>query len=187
MVEVDVIRSVSDIKKVKEYLLSKNVRDYVIFVLGINTGLRASDLLNLKWADVMNADGKVVEQVTVVEVKTGKTRLLTLNQSAVDAISLYGKVVDRQGYLLKSRKGNDTPVQVRSLNKIIKSALAEVGVAGNYGTHTLRKTFGYQLYNKGVSVDVLQKVFGHSSSAITLRYIGIDKQVVADVYKDLNL
>lgn len=193
--EVEPIKNIKDINKVKQYLLGKeNKRDYTIFVVGINVGLRASDLLDLKISDVV-AGGEIKDTVNIVEQKTDKKRSFTLNKSAKEAIKLYlnslGAYND-DDYLFQSRKGSNSVITVRSLHKIIKTTLAELGIAGNYGTHTLRKTFGYHTYTNNIAdnpmiLPTLQKIFNHSTQSVTLRYIGITKEVISDVYNGLNL
>ena len=186
--EVEPIRNTRDINKIKQYLYGKeNKRDYCIFVMGINVGLRAGDLLSLKIKDV--TDGKVIyDNVTVKEEKTGKTRTFTLNKNAKEAINVYLRSFDKldvDEYLFSSRKGGH--LGVRPLHHIIKSTLRDLGIKGNYGTHSLRKTMAYHRYINNVPIETLQKLLNHSSSAITLRYIGITKEVIIDCYNAVNL
>lgn len=186
--EVEPIRNVKDINKIKQYLLGKkNKRDYCIFVVGINVGLRAGDLLSLKISDV--TDGKTIfDDVTIKEQKTSKIKTFTLNKSSKEAIKLYLDTlsnIDLNEYLFKSRKGEH--LGVRPLHHIIKTTLRDLGIKGNYGTHTLRKTMAFHRYQNNVPIETLQKLLNHSSSAITLRYIGITKEVISDCYNAINL
>lgn len=192
--EVEPIKNVKDIAKVKQYLLGKaNKRDYMLFVVGINVGLRAGDLLGLKIKDVME-DNKIVDSVTIIEEKTNKRRVFELNKSAKEAINLYIstlKEIDTDSYLFKSRKGTES-LTVESAHKIIKTTLKELNIKGNYGTHSLRKTFAYHCYINNIKdnptiINTLQRMLNHSSNAVTLRYIGITKEVITDVYNSLNL
>ena len=188
--EVEAIKNIRDISKIKQFLLGKdNKRDYLLFVLGINVGLRIGDLLSLKVKDVVDESGKIKGAVIITEQKTNKKRQFELNKSAREAVNLYlssTKPLNSGTYLFASRKGNK-PLTTRSAHKIIKTTLRELGIKGNYGTHSLRKTFGYHRYNSGVKVETLQKVFNHSSASITLRYIGIDREVICDAYNIINL
>lgn len=187
--EVDPFKNKKDIEKMKQYLKGKdNLRDYTIFVVGINVGLRAGDLLSLKWADVLNENGTIKDNLLITEEKTGKTKELTLNNSVKDALSEYLKSLQglESDYVFSSRKGNEH-LQVRSLHRIIKQATRDLNIKGNYGTHSLRKTFGYHRYKAGIPLETLQKMFNHSSQAITLKYIGITKEVIQDAYKSINL
>lgn len=187
--EVEPIKNVKDIQKIKQYLLGKDSkRDYMLFVVGINVGLRAGDLLSLKIKDVLNK-----EAVMIQEQKTGKTRTFELNQSATEAIKIYINSLnsyDTEDYLFKSQKGNS--ITVEATHKMLKTMLRDLGIKGNYGTHTLRKSFAYHVYTNNIKhnpsiLDTLQKMLNHSSTSVTLKYIGITKQVITDIYKGLNL
>ena len=186
--EVEPIKNTRDINKIKQYLYGKdNKRDYCIFVVGINVGLRAGDLLSLKINDV--TDGNTIfDTVTIKEQKTGKTRNFALNKNAKEAIQLYINSLadyDFNDYLFKSRKGGH--LGVRPLHRIIKTLTKDLGIKGNFGTHTLRKTMAYHRYINNVPLETLQKLLNHSSSAITLRYIGITQKVIIDCYNAVNL
>ena len=189
--EVEPIKSVKDIKRIKQYLLGKkSKRDYLMFVLGINTGLRVGDLLALTMEDVLEPGTMIIKHsVTIREQKTGKLRVFELNDAAREAITLYldtNSDWNREDYLFQSRKGNGV-LTTRAAHKIIKTTLRELGIKGNYGTHSLRKTFGYHRYSNNVKLETLQKLFNHSSPAVTLRYIGITKEVIIDAYNSVNL
>jgi integrase len=192
--EVEPIKSIKDIAKVKQYLIGKvNKRDYMLFVVGINVGLRAGDLLRLKIKEIMN-DDTIVDKVVIYEEKTEKKREFELNESAKGAIRLYLDTlqeIDYGAFLFKSRKGSRA-LTVESAHKIIKTTLRELNIKGNYGTHSLRKTFAYHIYIKNIRtsptiINTLQKMLNHSSASVTLRYIGITKEVISDVYNSLNL
>lgn len=186
--EVEPIKNTKDINKIKQYLYGKqNKRDYCIFVVGINVGLRAGDLLSLKIGDVTD-DERIFDDVTVKEQKTGKTKTFVLNKSSKEAIQTYlksKKIYNLDDYLFSSRKGGS--LGVRPLHHIIKTTLRDLGIKGNYGTHTLRKTMVYHRYINNVPLETLQKMLNHSSSAITLRYIGITQKVITDCYNAINL
>ncbi|HOJ09514.1 MAG TPA: tyrosine-type recombinase/integrase [Clostridiales bacterium] len=224
--EVEPIKNMKDINRVKQFFLSKEeVRNYTIFVLGINVGLRAGDLLSLKMGDVFEKiDDNIyclVDEVNILEGKTNKTRTFTLNESAKEAIAFYVenlnpdyiyttgnsnttkkkktnvdetrfKDIPINDYLFKSRKGSNSKLRVDSLHKIVKSTMRDLGIKGNYGTHTLRKTFGYFAFTNNVKdnpriLQELQKIFNHSSEFITLSYIGITKESITNIYNSVNL
>lgn len=193
--EVQPIKSKKDIDRVKQYLLGKkNKRDYCLFIVGFNVGLRASDLLKLKIGDVLDSDGELEDAVRIVEQKTSKVRVFTLNKSAKDSIRLYLdslKDYSLDDYLFKSQVGG-SHITVNYAHYLVKSTLRELNIKGNYGSHTWRKTFAYQLYVGNVGknpliLPTLQKVLNHSSQSITLRYIGVDQDVITDLYENLNL
>lgn len=186
------IRSLKDIERIKAYLLKKNKRDYMLFTVGINIGLRIGDLLSLKIKDVYS-DGMIKDKVCILEEKTGKFREFVLNNSAKEAILVYLNSLDNikpNDYLFKSQKGG--AITKQQVHNIIKNTMKELNIKGQYSSHTLRKTFSYQIYiqniktNPGI-LNTLQKILNHSSPAITLSYIGITKEIIEDIYSNLNL
>lgn len=179
---VEAIKDKQKIEKIKNFLKKQSKRDYLLFTLGINTGLRISDLLRLKVGDVYNKT-----EIVITEQKTGKKRVVTLNKVAIDAINdfLKDQDINPSHYLFRSRKGKNKPISRIQAWEILSKAGELVGV--NIGTHTLRKTFGYHAYKQGIDITLLQQLFGHSSPAVTLRYIGITADDIRNVYQNLNL
>ena len=176
-ITVEPIRRLEDIKAIKK-LLSDKPRDYLLFTMGINNGLRIGDLLKLKVKDVQGV--KPGETVRVREQKTGKDNVLVVNKATYKALMQYLIEAEPspEDYLFKSQKGNH-PLSVSYANRLIKSWCRQINLRGNFGTHTLRKTFGYiQRVHYGVGFELLCKRFNHASPAITMRYLGIeDKEV----------
>ena len=195
---VEPIRDIKKIDAMKKLMIAdENFRDHLLFTLGINSGLRISDLLSIKWTLFLNEKGKLLKAgsaITVTERKTGKKKRFKLNKSIRKAVeSFYETVesVDPERYVFLSRQvdsaGTVTPISRvqawRTLNKYAKA----VGILDKIGTHTLRKTFGYHLYKKGIAVEYIQKLLNHSAASITLRYIGISQDQLDEIYVDLNL
>ena len=175
-ITVDPIRSIKEIKKIKRKLKMGNPRDLLLFTLGINNGLRIGDLLNLKVEDVIDLEPG--ETLKIKEQKTGKINVLMINGEVHQALSKFIEVAKPKDDdpLFRSKKGGKA-ISVPYASQLIKSWCK--GLKGNYGSHPLRKTFGYiQRTEFGVGFDILCKRFGHSSPSITLRYLGIeDKEV----------
>lgn len=190
---VEPIKSLRDIGRIKNYFKSnKKNRDYLLFVMGINVGLRISDLLKLKICDVWNL-GIVNAAITIKEQKTNKIKTVKFNGSVEEAIIFYINSLssfDENEYLFKSRKG-DKALTKESCHRIIDTVTKELGIKGNYGTHSLRKTFAYQLYmansDKVMILEYLMKLLNHSSQSMTLRYIGLEKETLNDLVDNLNL
>lgn len=179
---VEPIRSRKQIDSIKRYLKKNNLRDYLLFVLGINSGLRISDLLLLKIDDV-----KEKNRITIKEKKTGKTKDFPLSDTCKKAIQDYLENVQSNGkWLFKSKKG-DRPITRIQAYRIINAAARAIGIKDHIGTHTLRKTFGYWTYKSGVDIIKIQKLLNHSASSITLAYIGITKDELDNIYINLNL
>ncbi|WP_110955466.1 site-specific integrase [Anaerosinus massiliensis] len=182
MNNVEPIRERTKIVEIKAYLRKNNLRDFLLFVLGINSGLRISDLLCLKIEDVMNKD-----RIILKEKKTGKTKDFPISKNCKNAINDYLlQSMRKSGWLFVSRRGNN-PISRIQAYRIINRAARQVGITEAIGTHTLRKTFGYWAYKTGTDVTRIQKLLNHSSPEITLAYIGITKDELDDVYINLNL
>lgn len=179
---VEPIRDKKQLEGIKRYLKSGNTRDYVLFVLGINSGLRISDLLSLTVDDVKGKD-----RISIREQKTGKVKDFPLSDNSKKIIADYLKESNlSSGCLFPSRKGSK-PISRIQAYRIINEAAAAVGIKDAIGTHTLRKTFGYWAYQQGVDITRIQKLLNHSAPSVTLAYIGITKEELDNVYINLNL
>jgi integrase len=174
---VEPIRELKDVKAIRK-LLSNEPRNDLLFTLGINNGLRVGDLLRLFVGDLRSI--KEGGQINIRERKTGKSNILVINRVVFKALAQYLFVskLDDGDYLFKSLK-SDRAISIQCVNLLIKSWCRAINLKGNYGAHTLRKTFGYfQRKIFGVGFEVLCKRFNHSSASVTQRYLGIaDKEV----------
>lgn len=194
MLKLEFVQPIRDKKKIdtmKKVLLSNNIRDYCMFTLGINSGLRISDLLHLNISDVIDENGKIRDRITLREKKTNKAKNFPVSDVARKAITEYLKTrtaeLDEPFFLSKKKNNGKAPLQRDQAYKIINNAARAIGIKEKIGTHTLRKTFGYHAYKSGVPVEVIQKLFNHSTPSITLRYIGITQDDLDGVYLNLNL
>jgi integrase len=180
---VEPIRNVEDVERIKA-LLKGRPRDLLLFVMGINNGLRIGDLLGLRVGQVRHL--KAGDFVTITEGKTGKQNVLAVNKPVHRALKGYlnnAKLADYD-YLFCSTKATTTrkPISVQRAHMLVKDWTRKAGLKGNYGTHTLRKTFGYiQRTQFGVGFEVLAKRFNHSSPAFTMRYVGVGDAEVSDI------
>ena len=179
MIKVEPVKSVKDIKAIKA-LLAKKPRDLALFTLGINTNLRAVDLLNIKVAHVKNL--KPMESIEVKEQKTGKLKRVTLNKACVEATRKLIASRDYQDddYLFLGQRGRLT---VPSVNRLVKGWCTAINLKGNFGAHTLRKTFGYiQRVVFGTGLPELMVCFNHSTQRQTLEYLCIQPEEIKSVY-----
>lgn len=182
--EVFPIKSKRDFNRMKKAMYG---RDQMILTLGTAFGLRISDLLQLKVGDLR---GK--ESLTVVESKRGKKRVITFSPSVKRiARELEG---DDSDYIFESRKrgpnGESRPISRTRAWEIINDAAERAGIKdkiGNIGGHTMRKTFGYRLYQQGINITRIMAILGHSSEKETLRYIGVTADEIADAYKAIDV
>lgn len=178
---VEPIRDLEKIQEIKAYLLQRSYRDYFLFTFGINSGLRISDILPLRVMDV-----KYTRHLKVREKKTGNARKIIITESLKHEIEKYTKSLADSDYLFPSRKGG-LPISRIQAWHIIHEAAKACRVEGPIGTHTLRKTFGYHFYQRYKDVAMLQYIFGHSSPSVTLRYIGINDDMVDEALESFSL
>ena len=168
---VQPIRDPEQIQQIKEYLKEKNARNYILFVMGINTGLRISDILKLKVGDVQGS------HISMREMKTGKQKRIQITPSLKRELKWFNEGREVEEYLLKSRKGKNRPIGRSMAYKILKSTAVEFGL-DEIGTHTLRKTYGYHMYMQTKNIALLMEIFNHSSEKVTLRYIGVNQDAM---------
>ncbi|WP_218014648.1 tyrosine-type recombinase/integrase, partial [Bacillus toyonensis] len=146
-------------------------RNYILFVMGINTGLRISDILKLKVGDVQGS------HISMREMKTGKQKRIQITSALKRELKWFSEGREIGEYLLKSRKGKNRPIGRSMAYKILKSTAAEFGL-DEIGTHTLRKTYGYHMYMQTKNIALLMEIFNHSSEKVTLRYIGVNQDAM---------
>ena len=179
--KVEPIRHTKDIKNLKR-LLSDSPRDLLLFILGINTGLRVQDLLKLKVADLM--DKAVGDSLVVREQKTGKSNVIVINKEIKARFDEYvnALVPEADFYLFKSRKGVNYSLTTHAVTKLVKKWCAEINLQGNFGAHTLRKTWCFQQRKAfGTSWELIAQRLNHSNPSVTRRYLGVQTEEVEQV------
>lgn len=187
---VEPIRDKKKIEDLKVYLRGKNLRDYVLFVVGINVALRVSDLLNLRWADLLKGNGKTFKSIKLIEGKTKKKRDIQLNKTSQKALRELLDSLDTYSmddYVFKSRQGENMALTRQQALNILKNSAADVGIKENVGTHTLRKTWGYHAWQKGFSPALIMETLNHSNLNMTKRYLGIRQDEINNLYGSLNI
>ncbi|MCI8661572.1 MAG: tyrosine-type recombinase/integrase [Lachnospiraceae bacterium] len=186
------IKNITDIQRLKQYYLDRQqIRNYTLITLGMNTSLRIGDLLLLKWENVYDFHNKCYfRHLKVLEQKTGKNSLIALNKEALLALNhLKGSLplLSEGDYIFKSREGNNRPICRIQAFRIIKNAATALHLEGTISCHSLRKTFGYHAWKKGIPPAVIMTIYNHSSLEITKRYLSIDQDDKDQVFLELNL
>ena len=177
---VEPIRKIKDIRAIKKILADKP-RDLLLFTLGVNNGLRAGDLLKLKVHQLRNL--QIGDSISIIEGKTGKKNVLFINKASYDALENFFNHVEKEDdeYLFTGRKGDD-PITIPSLNRLIKGWTSAINLKGKYGTHSLRKSWGYiQRTVYCVPIEKITQRYLHSSPAVTMGYLGLQTQEVEDI------
>ena len=181
MNKVEPIRDKNKIKEIKSILKKKSYRNYMIFVLGINTGLRIGDLLSLKVENVKNKS-----HIIIKEQKTSKNKQFLINENLRKELDKYIEGMSEHEYLFQSRVGQNKALSRFQAYRILSAAGREAGLE-RIACHSTRKTFGYHHYKRYKDVALLQKLFNHSSPSITLDYIGITQDIIDNSIEDFNL
>lgn len=179
--KVDPIKDIKHIKNIKK-LLADNARNRLLFIMGCNSGMRVQDLLGLKIRDVTGL--KLGDSISVKEKKTGKENVIVINKEIKTSLDEYLSEGNHAAdhFLFKSRKGRNYPLTTFRVTRLVKSWADAVGAKGNFGAHSLRKTWTYQQRKTfGVSWEVLAKRLNHSSPSITRRYLGIAAEEVTEI------
>ena len=183
-ISVEPIRKTKDIKLIKK-ILQDSPRNLCLFVLGINTNLRASDLLKIKVHQVRHLQPG--EEISLKEKKTQKQRRINLNRVCIEAIQNLLKsqnYADDDSLFLSNRK-NKKALTVSSLSTLVKKWCKDINLKGNYASHSLRKTWGYhQRVTFGVGIPELMVCFNHTSQKQTLDYLCIQPEEIKSVYQN---
>lgn len=178
MRKVQPIRDQRIIEGMKEYFRNRNMRDYLLFCMGIYSGLRVSDLCRLRVGMVRRS------HVSVTEKKNKNAKKFIIHPSIREDLDRFISGKSDTDYLFASRQRKkvsrlkNQPIDRTTAYRILNKAAAEFGLE-EIGTHTLRKTWAYQLYNADPrNLALLMESFGHTDPAITLDYIGISQDMM---------
>lgn len=203
--KVEPIRKLEDIERVRDQILKDGLipqpkilkyRNLALFTIGINTNLRPCDLVRI---EVGNVEGiKPMDRITMREKKTGKLRSVIFNSECVKAIRLllreYRKEVEGKlnecdpllpSFHMINNRINPTSITTATINRLVKGWCKKIGLKGNYGGYTLRKTWGYhQRVTYGVGIAELMVCFNHSSMDKTLGYLCIDNEEIINIFNN---
>jgi integrase len=172
---IEPLRSLEDVAKV-EGVLAKHPRNLALFKLGVNSNLRASDLLALRCSDIDWKRG----EIRLREKKTGKTRHIALSAGVLTRlVAIRG---DDNDYLFRSSKGGGM-ITVSALNNMVKLWCFRAGIAGNFGSHTLRKSWSFLQYTVfKADLAIISQELNHANMRTTYRYLGIMPDDVKKLY-----
>lgn len=178
---VEPIRDETKVEDISIYLRNQSERNYIMFILGIYSGLRIADILKLRVKDV-----KFKDYINIREKKTDKQKIFPINSFVKKELKIYCEDREPNEYLIKSREGVNKPLSRGMAYKLIREA-GEANGIGNLGTHSMRKTFGYHFYQQFKDIVTLQKIFNHSDPSVTLHYIGIEQSFINNKIKNFKI
>ena len=183
-IDVQPIRDLQQLEDMK-WALRRHCgeRDYILFLIGINTGLRIGDLLNLETKTILRLKKKKRKEFLIREGKTKKERMVNIT-GIYEEVYEYTQSVN-SNWLFPSRKGDKSISAIQAYRQLQKAA--DFASVEAVGTHTMRKTFGYWFYKQTKDVAMLQDILNHSTPQITLRYIGINKEEKDHVLDNFSL
>ncbi len=192
---VEPIRDRKKIAQIKNLLRGqRRYRDLLLFVVGINTALRISDLLQLRVVHLMDDRQHIKRRFWIREQKRGKRHEITINNSIREVLEefleAYSGIADNpKHFLFFNTKINNyaVPIKRGQAWKVITTICQQVGLSGNFGTHSLRKTWGYHARMQGVDLALIMHKLNHESIAYTKRYLGITDDELQAVVQKLNL
>lgn len=189
------IRNQQDLEQFTDYYKDreKNPRNQLLITMGLNTALRISDLLTLRWENVYDEKkGSFRRHISIVEAKTGKASCIFMNQSILDALHEYRNWLKKDaericGGAFLFAGHSDSPISRVQAYRIVRKAAEGCNLSGVISPHSLRKTFGYYAWKQGTPPALLMEIYHHSSFAITQRYLGIEQDDRDEVFKNLCL
>lgn len=186
------LKNKEDIEKLKNYFFQKKeYRNYALITMGLNTALRISDILRIKWKDVYSDEtNSFYSHIHLIEQKTQKETLIILNDAVKNALLLYKKHLKQylqESYIFNSPRNRSQPLSRIQAFRIIQHAVKNIGLQEHISCHSLRKTFGYQAWKEGTEPALLMTIFNHSSYEITKRYLCIDQDDKDKVFMKMNL
>ena len=173
---------------IRKLAKDENYKMSLLVALGCFTGLRISDILALRWNQILKTN-----EFTIFEKKTGKKRIIRLNQQLqkhIEECYKHIKPIGEKAPILVSQKG--TVFSIQRINIILKEIKAKYKLkVKNFSCHSLRKTFGRQVYNMNnenseLALVKLMELFNHSSVAITKRYLGLRQEEILETYDSLS-
>lgn len=171
---MSLVQPIRDPEKVAEIMKVLEEREdphgrrmYLLFCVGVLTGLRISDIVRLRVGDLRKPT------LVTIEKKTGKRQELPVAEELQKIMRRRFAQADDKDLLFPSRKCPGSPITTRTAFNDVRAIGRAAGITDGIGCHTLRKTFGYHQYRIDQDIAFLQDWYQHTNSAVTLRYIGI--------------
>ena len=185
------IKDTKELKSLINFYNTKkpNLRNHCLIVLGLNTALRISDILTLKWNMLYDFGRKKFKnRITINEKKTGKTNIIPINKNLLICLQkLFCKIKPQANdYLFTKRTNRSQPINRTQAYRIVKKAANECNLTGNISCHSLRKTFGFFAWKQGTQPALLMAIYNHSSYNITQRYLGITQLEKDAIYMNIH-
>jgi integrase len=191
---VQPVRDMNQISNMIRILERKgNKRDPLLLRFGLNTGLRINDILRMKVKYIFNPDGTLKEYLDLFESKTIKRRNRLLKQIKLNSVirpelesyvNFYG--LEPEDWIFFSLRNPANPLDRSRAYSLLRDAAEKSGVA-KFGTHSMRKTFAYNIYKKTKDLALVMRILNHSDPDYTLRYVGIVQDNLDKAYEEFSI
>jgi len=185
----------SDLVNIRKYFKeNKKIIMLALINIGVNVGLRISDLSRLRFENI-NGD----YTIRLKEKKTKKIRKIKLNsvcKEAIEELKIYYKEMgfsSEEGFLFKSLNRKyvkeliDKPISTVGISKYLNKAREDLNISYPIGTHSLRKTWGHRVYKGTLDIAIVMTILNHSSANQTLKYIGIEEDKINKIYEKFEI
>jgi integrase len=182
-IKVMPIKNLEDIASIKD-LLADEPRNLALFKIGINSALKTKELAELRVKQVR--DLTPGDCLKIKDRNDSKIKKIYLNNMCIETIKnlIDCEMLNDNDPLFRSQKGGG-PLRIETVHKLVKGFCEDINLEGNFGSHTLRKTFGYhRIVTFGRSLKELTKLLGHSSKQVTLDYLCIQDDEIKEFYMD---
>ena len=169
------IKNINNINKIKTNLKNHNFRNYMIFIIGINTGMKTKYLLNLQVKNLFFSDGTIKKKMLIDKIE------YVINEDIVETLKHYFLTNDliMNNYLFSSNKGENKPINRSHLYRILNNT----GYDYKIGNETLRKTFGYHFYSQTKNFNILKYIFKKRSKRELINYLELDIEDEVKTFK----
>lgn len=193
---VEPIRDIKKVTQIKNMLRAENkIRDLLLFELGINSALRIWDLLKIQVKDLFDEKGSINSFFDIKEEKTNKVNRITITPKVQETLKQYKEtypyVIEKLDFYVffhsKRIPKGEKHIDRKQTRKMIHQWCKDVWLKGNFGGHTLRKTWGYQARLNAIPLEIIQHKLNHSSMAVTQRYLWITADEIKDACNKLDL
>ncbi len=181
------IKSKKKINELLTYLRGQSERNYMLAKVQLNTARRISDIVKLKVSDFFDENMQIKKIITIEERKTNKNIMIAINNTLENALKSYVRNFKllHSDYLFQSRKGLNRPITTTQVHRIFNEAGKALNI-NNFGTHSLRKSWGYFCYKETKNIGLIMNALNHSSEKISLKYIGITQNDIDEMYNKIK-
>ena len=163
---VSPIKDAETLIRFKEKLRQTDDKYYILFEIGVGTGLQLQEILKFRNQDIRGKD-RIEAEIGVKQVK----QTFEISEALKKVILNYTDGKDPKGFLIQGSAGSKTALSREQVYRVLRRAGKSVGL-DSIGAQTMRKTFAWRYYKKTKDIYYLQRLFNHASPSITYRYIG---------------